>query len=355
VTVGAPYTTVGYDQTTEDMVIFNRIYQESGFVIAFAGACRFGGDSGRPTYGRVEYNGNNFITNDSDDADWHQNVETTIHEIAHILGMSGFYMYYGRYYNRATSTDYTRNEIIQLNPSDPAQYMVILPDVLNYVQSLFGCNDGTTGAVLQLNAFSDGTPYPGGHWFFDIFYREMMIPSAVIGGNRMTGLSLNLFKASGWYDEVDTTTYADLSVFGAGRGCAFAQNNDRTLPEICEASESSTRCDFEHVRRGLCTTFSDGSIDFATFTACMDETSSLFAPSELEDGVSRCFNSGNSNTAYCFPAFCDPTGNIFFSVDGNLYPCIGASVQVNDTLNIECPTNTAAFCSVTQAPEWCDT
>lgn len=159
--------------------------------------------------------------------------------MCHILGVSGQWMtgsgdgdsWY--YVSPQSNTPLTPAQIYATNPINAFQAMIISPNVLSYTQTLFGCNDGTTGALFQIptdvnnNPVQDanGNAYPAGHWFDNLFYREMMLPFTATGGNRMTALTMNLFLDMGLYEEVEVTSFSDVSVHGSGRGCDFAQYN----------------------------------------------------------------------------------------------------------------------------------
>ena len=68
---------------------------------------------------------------------------------------------------------------------------------------------------------SNGSPVPGSHWNPKTANDEMMIPYSVPQGNRMTALTMNLLKDTGYYAEVNTELVDD-TLFGKNEGCGFA-------------------------------------------------------------------------------------------------------------------------------------
>lgn len=62
--------------------------------MANAGYCINDGTTGRPLFGRIKYNvGYMAYTDINDPFTFEDDLETTLHEIAHILGFSGYAIY----------------------------------------------------------------------------------------------------------------------------------------------------------------------------------------------------------------------------------------------------------------------
>lgn len=74
--------------------------------------------------------------------------------------------------------------------------MVILPNVLAYVQTYFGCSDGTTGALLE---DSGGSGSLGSHWERSVYYDEVLTGSNFDTNRRISALTLNAFKDTNYF------------------------------------------------------------------------------------------------------------------------------------------------------------
>jgi proprotein convertase subtilisin/kexin type 5 len=61
-------------------------------MLANAGFCSIHDSLMRPNYGRVNFNLGNMNVIDSNPEEFENNLETTIHEILHVLGFSGYSM-----------------------------------------------------------------------------------------------------------------------------------------------------------------------------------------------------------------------------------------------------------------------
>lgn len=62
----------------------------------------------------------------------------------HILGVNN--VFYDRYYQSFTSSSVI--PLSQVTRTANSRTYIILPSVLSYVQTYFGCSDGTTGGIL---------------------------------------------------------------------------------------------------------------------------------------------------------------------------------------------------------------
>ena len=96
--------------------------------------------------------------------------------------------------------------------------MVISPNVQAYVGSYFTCADNTIGAVLEDEG---GSGSANSHWDRKVYFNELMTASTWPSNLKITALTLNLFKDTGFFHTIDTTI-SDTPTFGAGKGCTFA-------------------------------------------------------------------------------------------------------------------------------------
>lgn len=80
--------------------------------------------------------------------------------------------------------------------------MIITDGVAEYVRTHFGCerDDGPVGALLEDEGGS-GTSFS--HWERKVFMDELMTASDWTPGLRMSKLTLNLLKDTGFYYDVD--------------------------------------------------------------------------------------------------------------------------------------------------------
>ena len=128
-------------------------------------------------------------------------------------------------------------------------------------------------------------------------------------GLRVSGLTLSLYKDTGFYAEVDTTTYAEDIQYGKGNGCTFAQGGGTAAPEYCTGSASA--CDFNSVYKGTCSasdTFADGTKYIVTDPSytCTYPSDASSAPSQSWGPESRCVVV-NSNPN-CYASTCNSAG-----------------------------------------------
>ena len=127
--------------------------------------------------------------------------------------------------------------------------MVVLPNTLAYVQSYFGCSDGTTGALLE---DSGGSGSLGSHWERSVYYDEALTASVWSSMMKISALTLNLFKDTNYFYDVDVSQAVPV-YYGKGKGCDFAQNNLASAsPEYCTGSGFT--CGFYQEYGGPCST-----------------------------------------------------------------------------------------------------
>jgi hypothetical protein len=124
-----------------------------------------------------------------------------MHELTHIYGVNGgLWQYF--YQSYTSTTKKGTSNVVSTVPGDSTKYMVITSSVKSYVQNFFACSDTTIGALLENQG---GSGSAGSHWERSIYYDEMMTASVWPSGLKVTPLTLNLLKDSGFYHTVDLT------------------------------------------------------------------------------------------------------------------------------------------------------
>lgn len=119
------------------------IYDSAVSFVAQAGPCAL---SRWPTYGHVRYNSYYVDTDITKTGDFQNNVYTTMHEITHILGVSGFL--FTKMWGSYTSSTYLTQAQYQYTDANGRNY-IITPNVQAYVQNFFTCSSSTIGGLIE--------------------------------------------------------------------------------------------------------------------------------------------------------------------------------------------------------------
>jgi len=290
----------------------------------------------RPVISQINFNAENMNRYlDGGDYQYHQLVIITMHEMGHIFGVLG-----GNYYDRSwrggasalykspdSNTRYKFNEIIDNSTGTP---MMILPGVRDVVSSHFNCNT-RVGAKMSSSM---------GHWDGAVFARELMTPSIGALDNRVTPLTLSLYKETGWYANVDMQTSWAL-ITGKGEGCDFMEGTNLTVSGT-SACSGTYSCDPAHTYGGRCN--NDGSVSAFSNKLCQ---------SESVDG--RCFVRSN-NFVYCLDAVCETNTRIRIT-SGSASVLCRKDQNTQFSINggtYDCPDDYATFCGAEIGCEqWC--
>jgi hypothetical protein len=192
----------------------------------------------------------------------------------HILGLND--AIFGNFYMSPTSNQ--KRPINQVIRRVGGQSYIVTPKVMRYIKDYFGCNDGVTGALLEEESKL-------GHWNRLVFRDELMVNLYWETGGRISRLTLALLEDTGFYASVDTSL-SEPSLWGAGKGCLFAQGVQ--FPEaLCQPAT----CDYYSKFGKDCNSASPVLRDNA-FSNYICEDSSIFNPTDefsYFGTSSRCF------------------------------------------------------------------
>ncbi|TNV71142.1 hypothetical protein FGO68_gene11989 [Halteria grandinella] len=219
-----------------DLVLFVIASTSQENWVARAGACRLDATTLRPTAGSLEFNLKYFNQLDFSklsDGKWYKWIQTTIHEVTHVLGFSsGLFPYY---INPNTNQKLGLQQIVQ---TSGGRDWIILPQVVNAVKNHFGCSSAT-GAPLENNG---GSGTAGSHWERTTFGNEAMTGSE-FPDSVFTTFTFNLLEATGWY-QMDHKQSEPFN-WGKDEGCGIAQGQCvNGLREFCTAGSDGCSSDF---------------------------------------------------------------------------------------------------------------
>ena len=224
--------------------------------------------------------------------------------------------------------------------------MIITPNVQTYVKSYFNCQSAVLGALIEEEG---GSGSGGSHWERKVYFDEYMTASVWSAGGKVTLLTLNFFKDTGFYYEVDMTK-AENPYFGKNQGCTFAEGGASAAPEYCDATDTSTVCGFDHTYGGYCSTgdrFGSGaayirpySNILCAFPENIDGTNSWGA--SIYNSQSRCLKVGAN--PLCLPVTCSGN-NMQFTIGGANHDCTEGSTVSTSSGTVTCPANYEVFCA----------
>ncbi|EGR30430.1 leishmanolysin family protein, putative [Ichthyophthirius multifiliis] len=171
----------------------------------------------RPSFGRIQFNIGLVGVND-DNESFENDLETTVHEIIHILGFSGFQMPFwinpqtGQYYGQYGLSQITKIVIYRSLPTT----LVMTKNILQTARKYYAC---PTMEGMQLEN-EGGSGSLGSHWEQLIVQNEMMMASRAITDAQLSVLTIALLRDTGYYTEVNENM-ADNLYWGKGKGCQF--------------------------------------------------------------------------------------------------------------------------------------
>eukprot|EP00163_Fabomonas_tropica_P003859 TRINITY_DN13440_c0_g1_i2.p1 TRINITY_DN13440_c0_g1~~TRINITY_DN13440_c0_g1_i2.p1 ORF type:complete len:735 (+),score=186.18 TRINITY_DN13440_c0_g1_i2:105-2309(+) len=334
--LGGQFTEASIAQKDMDLLIsVNAAMGEAGSAAAaWAAACHTGSVDNRPIQGVV-----NFMAPKLDGVGVSkaQLIETTRHEISHILGVSGSLMRYFMGYGGRKSLPQSR---IFTTMADGSKALAT-PRVVSFVREHFQCADAC-GAPLENNG---GSGTVGSHWELSVFYGEYMV-GASYAGSQNTRLTGALFEDSGWY-QVDRSKENPLA-FGKGAGCDFLKGCSG-YPDEYKCSgvpDNAKSCAFDGVGESRCHQGMDVRMQAGCyFRSPLDwnQCNQGSTPDHKKDDVRKsgivyspksfCF-SGDAqlakygkqsfSTPHCYEASCDTSGDkprVKVSIRGKSYTC----------------------------------
>ncbi|CAD8156751.1 unnamed protein product [Paramecium octaurelia] len=222
--------------TGVDLVLFVTATTSQDTWVARAGACRLDPTTLRPTAGSLEFNLKYFNQLDFSklsEGKWFKWIQTTIHEVTHVLGFSsGLFPYY------IDPNTMQKLGVSQIVKTQGGRDWIILPKVVNAVKSHFGCQSAW-GAPLENNG---GQGTAGSHWERTTFGNEAMTGSE-FPDSVFTLFTFNLLESTGWYN-MDHKQSEPFN-WGKDEGCPIAQGQcAKGLREFCTAGSEGCSSDF---------------------------------------------------------------------------------------------------------------
>jgi hypothetical protein len=245
------HQTTGLDA---DLIIYVTASNEpsQGF-IAWATSCLQDSVTRRPIAGQINFN-LHYLKFEADK--FEEQVDTTLHEITHILAFSGnlyrhFMKSFGSRESAGEANVFARDVLLRGAP----RQIIRSPKVLETARKYFNCP--TINGVEIENEGGSGSA--GAHWERAILHNEQMTASSIPDAS-FSEFTLSLLQDSGWY-QVDFSR-AEPMFFGQGAGCDFVNNGCKsTVPrrEWCNPTQRNL-CSFNYKFRSQCAseTFSDG-------------------------------------------------------------------------------------------------
>jgi hypothetical protein len=356
--------------------------------LALSFPCGLAETNNRPVYGTILFN--LYYLNTESTTDHEQNLATTLHEMAHILGFSD-YLY--EYFVDPETNTKLANPVKTKMVNGVQTYILDIEPLTSRLREYFGCST-LEGAYLE-NQGDAGSA--GSHFERKVFMNEFMTASAVPDAV-ISVFFLDFLKGTGWYD-VDYSM-AEPFNWGKGKGCSFLdgpcvdENANPNFEEFCSPL-TEVGCTFTGRAIAACGTspeymaadpllyasfdywqnqtvvfdyFADNCpyYDMADYTwDCENPSNQAYASlnEEVYGGSSRCFTGSLSNTspqgrsAFCFPTKCEKNGNGFtleITLGSKTITCTKKESIIVSELNgqIDCP-DPDAYCKRAN-PTYCD-
>ncbi|EGR30431.1 leishmanolysin family protein, putative [Ichthyophthirius multifiliis] len=211
--------------------------------LANACVCAYNDMYMRPSFGRIQFDLGLFGKN-QDAESFENDLETTIHEILHILGFSGFQMQFwinpqtGQYYGQYGLSQITKIVIYRGLPTT----LVMTKNILQTARKYYACPN-MEGMQLENEG---GSGSLGSHWEQLIVQNEMMMASDVITDAQLSVLTIALLRDTGYYTEVNENM-ADNLYWGKGKGCSFVIEGCYSKQKFDEfPQEMKVQCSFEN-------------------------------------------------------------------------------------------------------------
>ncbi|EGR33996.1 leishmanolysin family protein, putative [Ichthyophthirius multifiliis] len=228
-----------------DLHLYILYTKENSGTVADAVFCALA-DEGieRPTFGRVNFNLTNMDKFGGDPESFENDLETTIHEILHVVGFSANAMYY--WINPETNEPF---KILYKNKLQKVYYyrgiktaLLTSKNVVEVTKKYFNC---PTAEGMQIEN-QGGQGSIGAHWERTIIYNEMMT-GAVVSVDRVFSIfTIAALKDSGFYPEVNENMSDDI-FWGKGKGCDFLEKACQSQTEYPEfpTNTQDILCSFE--------------------------------------------------------------------------------------------------------------
>ncbi|EGR26877.1 leishmanolysin family protein, putative [Ichthyophthirius multifiliis] len=203
------------------------------------------GDGGftRPIFGRIQFNIYN-LSKINNPIIFKRDLETTIHEIFHILGFSVYAMKYwidpdtGKPYGTNYKDKLLKTKIYRGRQTS----ILISKNVAEVTRKYYNC---PTAEGMQLEN-QDTTGFYSYHWENTVIHNEIMTGNEV-SNSVLSVFTIALLKDTGFYPEVNENM-ANNILWGKGKGCDFLENACQSTIEYPEYSKQIDieQCTFEY-------------------------------------------------------------------------------------------------------------
>lgn len=242
-----PFSTDIRTRGVEADLLISVEFSESvkGSTVATASGYEFEEYSGRPIVGLVQYNKNFTVKKNAIKG----NLDTAIHEIAHILAFNS--EYFSEFIDPITLTKIPRDRVLmESKVNGVSRKVLITPNVVRAARKHFGC-DKIEGMDLE-NHGEDGNDFS--HWKERLMYGDIMIGENGTEDS-ISEITLAVFDDSGWY-RTNAFTGALFS-FGLNQGCAFfeekcVENGVTQFKNDYCVGAGESNCDPSHRQRTFC-------------------------------------------------------------------------------------------------------
>lgn len=301
-----------------DLLIYVTTGYESGSALAWAGSCLLDPDFNRPYVGRINFNLAKFTGEDS----FESQVDTTIHELTHVLGFSdGWFKYF-----RLNGQPYTNPITTVANRRSGRKTLLTTPNVLKYAREYFRCPD-LEGVELEDQG---GSGSAGSHWERTTLFNEMMTASSIEDAS-YSEFTLAFLQDTGFYHSVDRKL-AEPFYFLKGSGCALAREACQSGVQndwFCPVQGEKKKCTREGWAKGYCDNqgfsdqcnfimgFSNGDCRNSKNSSPNDEAFGETYSSQSKCAVSSIMQKGYvpiGAGSHCYKFRCNGSSELIFSI-----------------------------------------
>ncbi|EGR34496.1 leishmanolysin family protein, putative, partial [Ichthyophthirius multifiliis] len=205
-----------------DLHIYVRYSKQFTQTVANAGFCAYSNIGyTRPTFGRINFNLLNINKSIANKNSFQEDLQTTIHEILHVLGFSGGGMYFwidpntGQYYGNEFKTKL----FITKTYRGKKTILLTSKNIVEVTRKYYNCRSAE-GMQFENNEKDSSM---GSHWERTVIYNEIMTGTKVFTNSVLSIFTIALLKDTGFYPEVNENM-ADNIFWGKGKGCDFLEN-----------------------------------------------------------------------------------------------------------------------------------
>ncbi|EGR27371.1 leishmanolysin family protein, putative [Ichthyophthirius multifiliis] len=229
-----------------DLHLYIVYYKEKNGELADAVFCAVA-DQGitRPTFGRVNFNIQKMDIIEGDMKTFQNDLETTIHEIMHIIGFSTHIMQYwiDPETNKPYKESFQQKLLKEKTYQGKQSFILTSKNVIEVTRKYYNCpkaegmyleNQGVIGKI-------------GSHWKRTLIYNELMTESSILVKSSISIFTIALLKDTGFYAEVNGNMAGQI-FWGKGKGCEFLENVCQSKTEYPEFPQKvdDFQCSFEY-------------------------------------------------------------------------------------------------------------